>query len=405
LVAYDVLETHPGAFIPILLQFTVGARAAESCWGLSKKHRKRDKLEPIRVRSFTFSGGLYGLGTVVIPCHKTKDREIVYRNVDLTPFAYSFWHPIITGMSKRGLEKQPIFDGTYSVVTRAQNETYRRLGIFKIIAERCEVPESTVGKSCGANKSLGRHTFLTSVYYHAVHTLNKPMTYARGQAGHTERSHTLERAYLALSNVVVADEYTHMTAPAGFQFDPVDAENRHKTKNREKTRAAHQEWNASLSSEAREELILNRVEGRKKFDTSPEYAEKRMERNRKLSVNAKKQWEAKSPEEKKRSLEAMVEANRRRRAGMTEDERAAFVRARLLRLKEGQERVPPELRKARAIKGAITRKLRFSLLSAEEQARKSLEQRQRMIAAQRIGVFKRLNGTIIKSSPPIIEGD
>ena len=241
-VLMDLYHRDSPAFLDTLAQFTLGARPFESSAGQSKQHREVDQIEFLRISGFRLGKrGFFKLGKVTISCQKTIDSGIVERDVDLTPFAYSFWYPIVKCFRRLGLKDAPIHNYSYAYVSRLRRECYRRLGIIKYFAVKLGVDESKIGRSVKATADLGRHSHLTALYYHCVKTLDKPKSWVREQAGHEEGTKTLDNNYIGKSTPGKAKKYLYMQAPTGLSWDPHLAKWKIKAKrNRSNSLAAYQ---------------------------------------------------------------------------------------------------------------------------------------------------------------------
>ncbi len=318
-VLMDLSERGSPAFLPVLAEFTLGARPAESSWGMTIKIRIADKLKPIRVSDFHFDGsGIHGLGTVTVPTHKTRKKGKRFRTVDLTPFAYTFWKPIIMKFRDLGLHDNPIFTGCYGTVQQERRRCFKRLGILKYFADKFGRSNEDFSGPRSPMKDIGRHTYLTALYFYAVHKLKMPMIYVRHQAGHEDATNTLEKHYLGLSSPSEAERYIHMTAPINLAVDPLGL------KWKEKVRQAKTDRiKAQHSPEQTAKRIAAAVAGKKKFDTAPEFKEAREKAYKKLSQSKKARWKRLDPAQRDQESKSIRLQHKKWWESLTDEEQLA----------------------------------------------------------------------------------
>ncbi len=318
---------HQGspAFLPTLAEFTLGARPGEGSCGMSEEHREEDDIEPIKISDFRFGKrGLFKMGRVIICCQKTIDSGMQFRPVDLTPSAHSFWFPIVRCFKRLRLNDAPINTYSHGYVAKLRLECYRRLGITKYFADKLGVKEERIGKDIKATADLGRHSYLTNLFYHCVQTLNKQKSWVREQAGHEEGTKTIEKHYLGMTTPEKAKKYIYMKAPKDLTWDP------HLTK--WKKRAATNVKNAlakskeNLSEEQKAKNLEARRAGRRRYDSDPERAAERAHANEKRRESAKAYWKSKSRAERNSGTAKMRKAKADCWAKLTPEEKAAQTR-------------------------------------------------------------------------------
>lgn len=304
------LIEFPAQALAIILEFLLGMRPSEAATGMDKKHRDEDGLVSLNIENVHFDGSEYWkLGYVDIPINKTRAQGVFYRRAPITPSSARYLRPVIEGYHAKGIYTGPIWRGSAGQVRKVRAILLKRFGVTDLIAERCKVSPDAVGKTCQANTSIGRHTYLTFMFYAFVKIGGKDISVVRHFAGHSKDSKVLEESYLTMTTEHETNHYVDgLYPPAGFKFDPEYTEWKRVWAQR---RADGNRRNWDALKKAGEHNAKNDAmhEGRRRALANPE---KRAKMTGSIAAGMKAFWASLSQEERDGRGAMMREARRKK---------------------------------------------------------------------------------------------